>query len=68
MNFLIMKLNNFNVILGDEFFVASLLPFIGMMLIFDEQQPCYVPVRCVAGNSKASKGKEPMMLVKLSMG
>ena len=39
-NFLIMKFDDFDVILGDEFFVAAkvaLLPFIGMMLIFDEK-------------------------------
>ena len=39
-NFLIMKLDDFDVILGDEFFVAAkaaLLPFIGVMLIFDEK-------------------------------
>ena len=31
------------------------------MLILDEKQPCYVPVRRGAGNSKTSKGKEPMV-------
>ena len=65
-NFLIMKLDNFDVILGDEFFMAAkaaLLPFIIVMLIFDEKQPCYVPTRRMAGNSKTSKGKEPMVLV-----
>ena len=39
-NFLIMKLDDFDVILGDEFFVdtkVALLPFIGVMLIFDEK-------------------------------
>ena len=39
-NFLIMKLDNFDVILGDEFFMAAkaaLLPFIIVMLIFDEK-------------------------------
>ena len=39
-NFLIMKFDDFVVILGDEFFVVAkvaLLPFIGMMLIFDEK-------------------------------
>ena len=61
-NFLIMKLDDFDVILGDEFFVAALLPFTGVMLIFNEKQPCYVPVRHVARNSKTSKGKEPMVL------
>ena len=40
-NFLIMKLDDFDVILGDEFFKAALVPFIGVMLIFDERQPCY---------------------------
>ena len=40
MNFLIMKLDDFDVILDDEFFVvakATLLLFIGVMLIFDEK-------------------------------
>ena len=63
-NFLIMKLDDFDVIMGDEFFVvakAVLLPFISVMLIFDEKQPCYVPARRVVGNSKTSKGKEPMV-------
>ena len=63
-NFLIMKLDDFDVILGDEFIratKATLLPFIGVMPIFDEKQPCYVPVRRRARNSKASKGKEPMV-------
>ena len=63
-NFLIMKLDDFNLVLGDEFFVAAkatLLPIIGVMLIFDEKQPCYVPTRCVTVNSKTSKGKEPMV-------
>ena len=39
-NFLIMQLDSFDVILGDEFFVATkvaLLPFIRVMLIFDEK-------------------------------
>ena len=63
-NFLIMKLNDFDVILDDEFFMtakAALLPFIGVMLIFDEKQPCYVLTRHRARNSKTSKGKEPMV-------
>ena len=60
-NFLIMKFDDFDIILGDEFFMATLLPFIGVMLIFDEKQSCYVPTRCVAGNSKTCKGKEPMV-------
>ena len=64
MNFLIMNLDDFDVILDDEFFVvakATLLPFIGVMLIFDEKQPCYVPARRKIGNSKTSKGKKPMV-------
>ena len=39
-NFLIMKLDDFDVILDDKFFVAAkatLSPFIGVMLIFDEK-------------------------------
>ena len=63
-NFLVMKLDNFDVILGDEFLVAvkaALLPFLGVLLILDEKQPCYVPVRRGAGNSKTNKGKEPMV-------
>ena len=40
---------------------AALLPFIRVMLNFDEKQPCYVPARRVVGNSKTSKGKEPMV-------
>ena len=39
-NFLIMKLDDFDVILSDEFFVAAkaaLLPFAGVMPIFDEK-------------------------------
>ena len=39
-NFLIMKLDDFDVILSDEFFVATkatLLPFAGVMPIFDEK-------------------------------
>ena len=68
-NFLIMKLDDFDVILGDEFYVAALLPFIGVMLIFNEKQPCYVPIRHVVGNSKTSKGKEPMVsAMQVSMG
>ena len=41
-NFLIMKLDDFDVILGDEFFMtakATLLLLIGVMLIFNEKQP-----------------------------
>ena len=59
-----MKLDDFDVILGDEFFVttkAALLPIIGVMLIFDEKQSCYVLARHVIVNSKTSKGKEPML-------
>ncbi|KAF3975229.1 hypothetical protein CMV_001501 [Castanea mollissima] len=65
LNFLIMKLDDFDVILGDEFFVATkitLLPFIGVILIFDEKQPCYVLAKCVTGNNKTSEGKEAMVL------
>ena len=40
---------------------AALLPFIDVILIFDKKQPCYVPARHVAGNSKTSKGKEPIV-------
>ena len=39
-NFLIIKLDDFDIILGDEFFVAAkaaLLPFIGVIFIFDEK-------------------------------
>ena len=64
-NFLVMELDDFDVILGDEFLLAAkatLLPFLGVLLILDKKQPCYVPVRCGAGNSKTSKGKEPMVL------
>ena len=60
-----MELDDFVVILGDKFLVAAkttLLPFLGVLLILDKKQPCYVPVRCGAGNSKTSKGKEPMAL------
>ena len=63
-NFLIMQLDDFDVILGDEFFVVAkttLLPFIGVMLIFYEKQSYYVPTRRVTGNNKTSKGKEPMV-------
>ena len=51
-NFLVMELDDFDVILGDEFLVATkvaLLPFIGVLLILDEKQSCYVPVRRKAG-------------------
>ena len=57
-------MDDFDVILGDEFFRASkaaLLPFIGVMLIFDEKQPCYVPARLGTGNNRTSKGKELMV-------
>ena len=63
-NFLVMELDDFDVILGDEFLVVAktaLLPCIGVLLIFDEKQSCYVLVRRGAGNSKTSKGKEPMV-------
>ena len=59
-----MKLDDFDVILGDEFFVttkAALLPIIGVMLIFDEKQSCYVLARHVIVNSKTSKGKESIV-------
>ena len=39
-NFLVMELDDFDVILGDEFLVATkavLLPFIGVLLILDEK-------------------------------
>ena len=42
-NFLVMELDDFDVILGGEFLVAAkaaLLPFIGVLLIIDEKQPC----------------------------
>ena len=64
-NFLVMELDDFDVILGDEFLLAAkatLLPFLGVLLILDEKQPRYVPMRRGAGNSKTSKGKEPMVL------
>ena len=57
-------MDDFDVILGDEFFIASrvaLLPFIGVMLIFDEKQLCYVPARLRIGNNRTSKGKESMV-------
>ena len=60
MNFLIMQLDDFDVIMGDEFFMAAratLLSFIGVMLIFDEKQPCYVFARRVTGNNK-TKGEK----------
>ena len=41
MNFLVMELDDFNVILSDEFLVttkAALLHFIGVLLILDEKQ------------------------------
>ncbi|XP_075670750.1 uncharacterized protein LOC142640510 [Castanea sativa] len=63
-NFLVIELDDFDVILGNEFLVsakAALLPFIGVLLILDEKQSCYVPVRRGARNSKSSKGKEPMV-------
>ena len=63
-NFLIIKLDDFDAILGDEFFVttkATLQPFIDVMLIFDEKYPCYVLATCRVGNSMTSKGKEPMV-------
>ena len=63
-NFLVMELDDFDVILGDEFLVAAkaaLLPFIGVLLILDKKQSCYVPIRHGARNSKTSKGKEPMV-------
>jgi len=59
-----MKLDDFDVILGDEFFMtakASLLPIIGVMLIFDKKQSCYVLARHVIVNSKTSKGKESIV-------
>ena len=40
MNFLIMELDDFVVILGDEFLVAAkttLLPFLGVLLILDKK-------------------------------
>ena len=63
-NFLIMKFDDFVVILGDEFFMATkaaLLPFIDVMLIFDEKQPCYILAKRKVGNNKTSKGKESMV-------
>ena len=42
MNFLVMELDDFDVILDNEFLVAAkaaLLPFIGILLILDEKQP-----------------------------
>ena len=54
-NFLIMNLDDFDVILGDEFSVAAkatLLPFIGVILIFDEKQPCYALARLARGKSQ----------------
>ena len=60
-NFLIMKLDDFDVILGDEFFVAALLPFIDVMLIFNEKQPCYVLAKRVIGNNKLNGGKRLMV-------
>ncbi|KAF3966702.1 hypothetical protein CMV_009221 [Castanea mollissima] len=63
-NFLVMELDDFDLILGNEFLVsakAALLPFIEVLLILDEKQSCYVPVRRGARNSKSSKGKEPMV-------
>ena len=59
-----MKLDDFDVILGDEFFVATkaaLLRFIGVMLIFNEKQPCYVPAKHMIGNNKLNRGKGPMV-------
>ena len=60
-NFLVMELDDFDVILGDEFLVAALLPFFGVLLVIDKKQSCYVPISCGTGNSKTSKGKGPMV-------
>ena len=59
-----MKLDDFDVILGDEFFVATkaaLLPFIDVMLIFNEKRPCYVLAKRVIGNNKLNEGKRLMV-------
>lgn len=64
-NFLIMQLDDFDVILADEFLMAlraALLPFIGVMLIFNEKQPCYVPARLRIENNRSSKGNGQMVL------
>jgi hypothetical protein len=44
-NFLVVPLDGFDIILGNEFFVlakAIPMPFLGGMLIMDESQPCFV--------------------------
>jgi hypothetical protein len=44
-NFLVVPLDDFDIILGNEFFVlakAIPMPFLGGMLIMDESQPCFV--------------------------
>jgi hypothetical protein len=44
-NFLVVPLDDFDIILGNEFFVlakAIPMPFLGGMLIMEESQPCFV--------------------------
>jgi hypothetical protein len=46
-NLLIVPLDDFEIILGNEFFVLAKvipMPFLGGMLIIDESQPCFVKV------------------------
>jgi hypothetical protein len=52
---MVYPLDDFELILGNEFFVAAkvaVMPHLGGILIADEKRPCFVP-RC----SKAEKGK-----------
>ena len=46
MNLLYVPLDDFNLILGIDFFLkskATLIPFLGGLMILEEKQPCFVP-------------------------
>ncbi|CAL5371561.1 unnamed protein product [Camellia sinensis] len=54
-NLMVVPLDDFDVILGNDFFVTAkvaLMPYLGGILISDEDKPCFV-----AGCSKSDKGK-----------
>jgi hypothetical protein len=62
-NFLVVPLDDFDVILGNEFFVlakAVPMPFVGGLLIMDEKQPCFV--RAARGAPHSDKGSKESTL------
>ena len=60
-NLLWVPLDDFNLILGIDFFLeykTALIPYLGGLMILEENQPCFVPI--VKGNGE-KHGKAEMV-------